>query len=71
VSETAVVYGSTGEDAREARAGRARGGDADARLQDAVALDDAAGARVEARTVERVRDDADELLRAVAREARV
>ena len=66
-----VDAGVPGEDAREARARGARGRDADARLQDPVALGDAAAARVEAGPVERVRDDADELLRAVAREARV
>ncbi len=61
----------TGEDAREERAGGARGRDADARLQDRVALGDAAAGRVEMRPIQRVRDDADELLGGVARQARV
>ena len=66
-----VHAGVPGEDPREARAGGAGRGDADARLQDAVALGDAAGARIEHGPVERVRDDAHELLRPVPRQARV
>ena len=61
----------TGVGAREQRAGRARHRHADARLQDAVALDDAPLLGVEARSVERVFDHADQLPRRVARQARV
>ena len=56
---------------REQRAGRARERDADARLQDAVAFGDAADRGIEGRPVERVRDDADQLARGVARQPRV
>ena len=52
MSDTAVVYGSTpvwpAVQPREQRPGRARERDADARLQDAVAVGDAADARIEA-----------------------
>ena len=51
------------------RADRQRG--RDARLQHAVALDDAAGRRIETRPVERVRHLADQPLGRVARQARV
>ena len=74
MSETAVVYGIDAGVARieprEQRAGGARERDADARLQDAVALGDAADRRIEGRPIERVRDDADQL-RAASRGSRV
>ena len=57
--------------AREGRAERARHRHADARLQDAVALHDAADHGIDARAVEGMRDDADELLGRVAGQERV
>ena len=56
---------------REQRSGGARERDADPRLQDAVALGDAARSRIEGRAVQRMRDDADQLPRRIARQARV
>ena len=55
-----------GEHAREARGGRARRRDRDARLEDAVARDDAAGHGVEAGAVQRMLEDADERAGGVA-----
>ena len=55
----------------EQRSGSARHRDADARLQDAVALGDAPEASIEPRPIQRMRDDADERLGCVARQARV
>ena len=52
----------------EQRTRRAHERDADARLQDAVALGDTAGARIEGGPVERVGDDADQLARDAARQ---
>ena len=61
-----------GEDALEQRAFAAdRQRRRDARLQHAVALDDAAGAAIEARPVERMRHRADQPARGVARQLRV
>ena len=54
-----IDAGVAGVGPREQRSGGARHRDADARLQNPVALGDAADARVEARTVQRMRDDAD------------
>ena len=48
-------------EAGEERTGRAHERDADARLQDAVAFSNAAGARIERGPAERVDDDADQL----------
>ena len=56
-----VDAGVAGVEAREAGAGGAGGGDAHARLEDAVALGDPARGRIEARAVERVEGDADQL----------
>src|SRR4029079_7804080 len=53
---------------REQRPGGAREGDADPRLQNAVAVGDAAHRRVEAWTIQRMRDDADQLPRRVTRQ---
>ena len=66
-----VDAGVAGIEAREQRPRRAREGDADPRLQDAVAVGDAPGLRIEGRAIERVRDDADQLPRRITRQARV
>ena len=57
-----------GEQAREPRAARAGHRDGDARLQDRVALGDAAARLVEDRPIQRVRHRADQLPRRVARQ---
>ncbi len=66
-----VDSGVAGVEAGEERARGARHGHADAGLQDPVALGDAAEAGVEARPVQRMGDDADQLLRGVAGQAGV
>ncbi len=66
-----IHTGVAGVRAGEQRSGGAGHGDADARLQDPVAVRNAADARIEARDVQRVRDDADELFRRVARQTGV
>jgi hypothetical protein len=57
--------------AGEERPGGARHRNAHPRLQNPVALCDPADARVDARTVQRMRDDADQLFRGVARQPRI
>ncbi len=66
-----VHAGMAGVRPREQRSGRAGHRDADSRLQNPVAFHDAADARVEARAIQRMRDDADELLGDIARQAGV
>src|SRR4029079_491763 len=66
-----VDAGVAGVGPREERAGGARRRPADARLQDAVAFRHTPGDSVEARLVERMRDDADETPGRVARQSRV
>ena len=66
-----IHAGVAGVGAGEQRSGRARHRDADPRLQNPVALRDAADARVEARTVQRMRDDADRAAFAASRGRRV
>ena len=66
-----IDAGVAGVGAREERSRRARHRHADARLQDAVALGDAPERGVEARPVQRMRDDADQPLRAASRGRRV
>ena len=56
---------------REERTGRAGHRDADPRLQNSVAFDDAAHARLEARTIQRMGNDTDERFGGVARQPRV
>src|SRR5258705_4391597 len=63
-----IETGRPGIGAREQRPGGARHREADARLQDAVALGDAAERGIDPRAVQRVRDDADQRARGVARE---
>ena len=55
----------------EERAGRARHGHADSRLQDPVSRRDSLQAAVEPGLVQRMRDDANQPLRGIARETRV
>ena len=66
-----VHAGVAGVGPGEQRPGRARHRDADARLQNAVAFGDAPGGGVETGAIQRVRDDADEGLGDVTRQARV
>ena len=66
-----VDAGVPGIGARERRAGGARERDADPRLEDPVALDDAPQLGVEARAVERVLADPDQAPRRFAWEMRV
>ncbi len=66
-----VDAGVPGIRPREQRPGGAGHRHADAGLEDAIALGDAAQARVEARSIQRVGDDADQGLRGVARQPRV
>ena len=58
----------SGVDTREDRARRARHRDTDARLQDAVALGDAPQRRIDLRLIQRVKNDADQGLRGIARQ---
>ena len=66
-----VDAGVPGIRPREQRPGGAGHRHADAGLEDAIALGDAAQARVEPRSIQRVGDDADQGLRGVARQPRV
>jgi hypothetical protein len=66
-----VDSGVPGVEAREKRARRARQGDAHPRLEDAEALGDPAQLRIEVRPVQRMRDDAHQGPRRVARQPRV
>src|SRR5258707_176077 len=60
-----VHAGMAGVRPGEERSGRAGHGDAHSRLENPVAVHDAADARVEPRTIQGMRDDADELFRSV------
>ena len=66
-----IDAGVAGIGAREQRSGGAGHRHADARLQDAVAVGDAPQLRIDDRPVERMRDDADQLARGIARQLRV
>jgi hypothetical protein len=66
-----IDAGVAGIEAREQRTRRTRERDADARLEDAVAVDHQTGLRIDQRAVQRVRGDADQRARGVARQRRV
>src|SRR4029077_5411446 len=57
--------------ASEERARRARQGDADSWLENAVALRDSATLRIDHRAIQRMADDADELSGGITRKPRV
>ena len=66
-----VDAGVAGVGPREQRSGGAGHGHADARLQDAVALHHQLRLGIDDRPVQRMRDDADELARGLARQLRI